>query len=399
MADLWRAVVVTATRQPPDPVHAACTVRAFLAASNLPILPAHLLQNVPPGRWAADAFSRAPIGSGPFRLERLDGNQAVLRPFEGAVRGRPAIDMLVLRFFPNLAAAGAALQRRDIQGVATVAGVGEQLTVHGAGIVTTKAALDAYTILTFNVGEGLLHALEVRRALAQSLDRDGIISQFLKGAGQRLDTPILPHSWAASDVHLPAYDPGAASRQLLAGGWQHQADGSWRQDKDQLELPLLVANAPAQLALANEVARQWRQIGIGVSVEAVTPAVLTQRLAQHNFTVALHSWSDVGADPDLYAWWHSSQIDTGTNYAGLADDELDRLLVEGRTTVDQGKRKQIYSDFQRRWAELVPSLPLFQQQLLFIHDVQIVPAGLEGTLLDGSADRFRTISTWSVNGQ
>ncbi len=399
LADLWRTVVVT----PLDNRRVQFNLRApfapFLAATALPILPAHLLQNVPVARWTADPFSHAPIGSGPFRLEQLDSNQAVLRPFEGAVRGRPTIDLLILRFFPNVAAAHAALQRRDVQGVAMMATIGEQPAVHGRTLHTTSAALDAYTILTFNVGEGLLHAIEVRRALDQSLDRDVIITRLLGGEGQRLDTPILPGSWAASAAHLPAYDPAAAIQQLQQAGWQRQANGSWSQEKDQLQLPLVVANTPPQIALANEVARQWRQIGIGVSVEAVAPTVLAQRLAQHNFTIALHDWSDIGDDPDLYTWWHSSQIDNGANYAGLADDELDQLLVAGRTTTEPSKRKQIYADAQRRWTELVPSLPLFQPRMVFIHDVLIVPSGLEGTLLNGSAGRFCTISDWSVSDQ
>lgn len=399
LAELWRSVVVT----PLDSRRIQFALKApyapFLAATHVPILPAHVLHNVPLTRWATDPFSQAPVGSGPFRLERLDSNQAVLRPFEGAVQGRPPLDLLVLRFFPNTTAAQAALQRRDIQGVAITATIGEQPAVHGSSVSTTTAALDAYTTLTFNVGEGLLHAIEVRRALVQSLDRDVIVGQLLGGVAQRLDTPILPDSWAASDAHLPGYNPAAAMEQLRSAGWQHQADGSWRQASDQLELPLVVANTPAQITLANEIARQWRQIGIRVSVEAVAPALVAQRLAEHNFTVALHSWNDVGDDPDVYAAWHSSQIDKGTNYAGLADDQLDQLLVAGRTTTDQNKRKQIYAEVQRRWVELVPSLPLFQPRLVFIHDAAIVPSGLEGTLLDGSADRFRTISAWSVTGQ
>ncbi|MBA3946310.1 MAG: peptide ABC transporter substrate-binding protein [Herpetosiphonaceae bacterium] len=399
LADLWRSVVVT----PLDSRRVQFALRVpfapFLAATAVPILPAHLLQTIPPARWTADPFSHAPIGSGPFRLERLDSSQAVLRPFEGAVRGRPSIDLLILRFFPNTASAQAALQRHDVQGVAMTATIGEQPAVRGPTLRTTTAALDEYTILTFNVGEGLLHAIEVRRALTQSLDRDAIISQMLGGVAQRLDTPILPNSWAASDARLPAYDPPAAIQQLRSAGWQRQADGAWRQDKDQLELPLVVANTPPQIALANEVARQWRQIGIGISVEAVAPAVLAQHLAQHNFTIALNDWSEVSDDPDPYALWHSSQIDNGANYAGLADDKLDQLLVAGRTTTDQTKRKQIYADVQRRWTELVPSLPLFQPHLVFIHDVLIVPSGVEGTLLDGSADRFRMISDWSVTSQ
>jgi peptide/nickel transport system substrate-binding protein len=47
-------------------------------------------------------------------------------------------------------------------------------------------------------------------------------------------------------------------------------------------------------------------------------------------------------DPDFYTVWFSSGGPLYAKPVGFADDKLDKLLEEGRTTLDQNKRKAIY---------------------------------------------------------
>lgn len=397
LAEIWRNVQVTQL----DARRIQCTLKGpfapFLAATALPILPAHLWQALPVVRWGQPGITPPVVGSGPFRLERIDGTQAVLRPFEGAVQGRPAIDVLILRFFANLAAAQDALRRRDVQGIATVARVGDGAGLKSRTLTATVAALDEYTILTFNLQQPPFDSLPVRQALAAALDRDALVNQLLPGRAQRLDTPILPGSWAADpQVHLPLYDPAQAARWLEQAGWKRGSDGVWQLNDTPLALHIMVADTTPQRSLANEVARQWRAAGVQVTVDAVAPGDLTGALSRRGFEVALHAWSDVGGDPDLYALWHSSQVEKGVNYAGLADPALDQLLEQGRTITDQAERQRIYSAVQRRWVELVPSLPLFQPRLVMQHDTRVDPTGLAGSLLHGPAGRWSTIGSWST---
>jgi peptide/nickel transport system substrate-binding protein len=68
------------------------------------------------------------------------------------------------------------------------------------------------------------------------------------------------------------------------------------------------------------------------------------------------------------------------------------LLETARTLTDQGRRNDYYFEFQRIFAEEVPSLVLFYPIYTYgvsqdIFDVQLAP-------MTNPADRFRTVSDW-----
>ena len=397
LAELWRNVLVErlddhrirfTLRQPFAP---------FLAATSLPILPRHLLEHIPVEQWPAASFSRHPIGTGPFRLHSLDESEAILRPFEGAARGRPRLDLLVLRFYPSHDAALAALRRGDVQGVAVLPVPGTASRAAPDLPDAHQLPLANYTMLTFNLREAPLDDVRLRTALTEALDREELIRSVLGTNARRIDTPIVPQLWAHSPATLPAPAGQRAAEMLDAAGWRSGPDGLRSRDEQPLRLDLVVADIPDQRAVVDEIAHQWRLVGIDVRIEALAQQELHERLRGHAFTVALHSWTDLGADPDAFALWHSSQAERGANVSGLADARIDRLLQAGRATADRDRRAQIYREFEQRWVTLVPSLPLYQQVLLYHLQAGVRPAGLDADhLWEQPAARFRKIEEWLV---
>ena len=341
---------------------------AFPSMARLPILPAHLLAGVPPEQWADAGFALQPVGSGEFRLVALDPQQALLEP----VDGNAAIDYLLLRLYPSSEAAREGLRRRDISGTATPATPGMQLVQPADPTDRSELPLGEVTLLAFNMRQAPLDNLEFRRALIQAINRDLLIENMLQGHGRRIETPVLPGTWAAGTAALPEYRRSAAQQALGRLGYAER-NSRLERDGRPLVLPLLVADVVGQAELGNEIARQLAAIGVGIELRSVPLEELRARLAQHDFTLALHSWDNLGADPDSYALWHSSQANGGANYAGLDDARIDELLTRGLQTLDQAERRSIYVEFQRRWTELLPSLPLYQSVLLYDADAAALP--------------------------
>ncbi|HLD24400.1 MAG TPA: hypothetical protein VJB96_00640, partial [Patescibacteria group bacterium] len=73
---------------------------------------------------------------------------------------------------------------------------------------------------------------------------------------------------------------------------------------------------------------------------------------------------DVPSDPDQYPFWHSTQ--SQTNVTGYSNVKIDKLLEDGRSELDQEKRKLIYADFQRRLVEDAPAIFLYYAKLYSI---------------------------------
>ncbi|MBU1256269.1 hypothetical protein KKA49_01115, partial [Patescibacteria group bacterium] len=77
-----------------------------------------------------------------------------------------------------------------------------------------------------------------------------------------------------------------------------------------------------------------------------------------NFQLFLTTF-DIPPDPDQYPFWHSTQAG---NVGKSTSEKLDKLLEDGRTTLDPNVRKTIYHEFQRVFAEELPAIVLFQPQ-------------------------------------
>jgi len=99
---------------------------------------------------------------------------------------------------------------------------------------------------------------------------------------------------------------------------------------------------------AKVVANAWKDIGVDAKIELVDTV-------PNNFQIFLGDFS-VPLDPDQYMLWHSSQDTNITNYKNL---RIDKLLEDGRTTLDQEERTKIYYDFQKYLLEDAPASFLY----------------------------------------
>lgn len=377
----------------------------FLSQATFPILPAHLLENVPPEQWASASFSQQPIGTGPYKLTELTTEHALFAANAAYHDGRPFLDEIEFRFFDTPQDAVTALTRGTIMGL----GYMGTSDLNGANLpreVTRHVTpLDAYTVLTFNLRAAPLDNLGLRRALARGLDKDALIADTLNGEVARLDTPILPGWWAAApNLAVPPWSQQATADALASLGYAPGPNGVLARDGQELTLPLITDETPDRVAAAREIARQWGALGVKVEVETLQPEALQQRLEARDFTLALHGWQRLGPDPDVLELWDSRFAEDGRNYAGLQDDEIDRMLREARQTESIAARRELYIAFQQRWLELAPSIMLYQPAFVYAtrelggvelsQPGQAAPPLLGDALLIGREDRFRNVTHW-----
>jgi peptide/nickel transport system substrate-binding protein len=402
VAAFWRTVLVDRVGERSVSFRLEAPFAPFLRLTGFPILPAHLLRNVPPEQWEVHPFNRLPVGAGPYRLVELDEQRALLRANPRYFGATPFIETIELRFFRTEQDVFAALTRSEIQGLAFTGASALADVNLPRGIVRRQALLDGYTALSFNLRDGPLTDLGTRRALATALDKDALIANVLAGKVMRLDTPIL-HGWWAETSDVSWYEPDVARAmaQLDALGYVPGADGVRVRDGQPLVFSLLTDNSPTRRAVAEEIARQWSAIGVQIVIEPVEPTEMQRRLEAHEFTIALHGWQRLGSDPDVFELWHSSQAERGRNYAGLADATIDELLASARKIYDIVDRAELYREFQERWVELAPGIILYQPILFHatvadLGDTIAVPpdAAASPHLLIGREGRFVNVNRW-----
>jgi peptide/nickel transport system substrate-binding protein len=417
----WREVRAAAS----DPLTVTLTLATplggFLPAATQPIAPAHLLADVPRGSLASDPFGQDPVGSGPFRLARLDDLGAVLESVDpGASTGagdaspaasaaaaggfpQPYLDGMEFRFFDDPAALKAAWDAGQLDGASMLppAVAADLGATQGARLIRYPSSTALAVVLNLRAGEATFADPKVRKALLEAIDRDGIVADPLLGFGS-VASSLIP-AWAPefdpSASPLVPYDPEAARKDLAAAGWKSGATG-WtpKGASNPISVTLVSADEasnPVAFATAERVATAWRAIGLEVLHESVPAAdLLAKRLEPGEFQAAVLPLV-IGLDPDLYPLLASSQTRTGgANLSGVQDPNLDKLLAAARAPGSLDERHAAYAALERQLSSQLYVLPL-----AFREDVVVLRGTLQGLTprpVGGPGDRFWDVLTWRL---
>ncbi len=400
LAAFWRNVVVEKVDDRTVRFALTAPYAPFLATTTVGLLPNHLLGALPASQVTESQFNVQPVGAGPFRLVRATTDTVVLEAFADFPGRRPWLDRIVLRFYPDDGQTLAAVQRREAQGIFMT----PQVAATSAGVLLRDERMRAlapvrasWVGLFLNTRDPLFADERVRQAIAFSLDRQQIIREAVGGQGVVAQSPLLPNTWAWEPV-LAEYQPdrGRAGLLLDAAGWRAGPDGVRRNQGNGLAFSLLSDDDPVRIQVVQVISRQLAQSGIRAepSVSGYT-GLLQNFLVPRRYQAIVYG-VDFPPDPDPYLLWHSTQArEDGFNFSSFTDTAMDRLLERARTTPDQDVRREAYVEFQRTFAQLLPSIPLYNPTYLYVQDRDLKGVEL-GTLYE-PAGRFAGARDWYVN--
>jgi peptide/nickel transport system substrate-binding protein len=227
----------------------------------------------------------------------------------------------------------------------------------------TAAHIEAHTGTTFqyigmNLENPILKNRQVRQAIAQAIDRDGMIRHLLKGGATPATGLLSPINWAyEGDVARWPYNPEEAKRLLDRAGYP-DPDGDGPLPR--FTLSFKTTNVDLRIRMAEAIQAQLKRVGIGLDIRAYEWGTFYSDIKKGNFHLYSLAWVGV-LDPDIYYQiFHSSSVPPdGDNRGRYSNPELDRLLQEGRTVSHRGERKAIYRKVQQTVAEDLPYIPLW----------------------------------------
>ena len=196
---------------------------------------------------------------------------------------------------------------------------------------------DMYVGLFINNEDPILSDKSLRQALAYAINK----SSF---SGERAISPISPLSWAFNpQVKQYPYNVSRAKELYETLPKEQRKD-----------MTLKLETTPALLDTAEKIKSNWENIGIKTQIQ-------TSGSPPEDFQILLAIQS-IPPDPDQYSFWHSTQIATNiTRYKTSKESQrIDKLLEDGRKTLDLEERKKIYMDFQRFLLEDSPVIFLYR---------------------------------------
>ncbi len=354
------------------------------------IMPRHILEGKD---VAAEEFNRHPIGTGPFVLkEWLTGQRIVLDAFDQYFEGRPSIDHYVMRVLPDAAttllelkSGGIDLMSLDPSQYAREA----QGEFYGHYFRKLRYPAFQYVYMGYNLKDPKFSDRRVRRAITHAINKADIVKGVLLGLGRPCTGPFPPESWAYNpEVKDPAYSPERSRALLKEAGWEPGADGIMQKGGVPFSFTVITnqGNEP-RLMSAEIIKEQLKAVGIEMNIKVLEwQAMLHEFIDKRRFEAVIMGWS-LSRDPDAYAIWHSSQTKEGEfNFVSYNNPEVDRLLVEGRSTFDLAERKRIYRRIHELIAEDQPYTFLYVPDALPIinrrfRGIEPAPIGISYNLI------------------
>ena len=308
-------------------------------------------------------FGKNPIGSGPFKFVKYNAGQNVeLARNDTYYGGGTAVDpskipakafAVVIR---SSAAATAALGNDEIQWQQKIESDAYTTVKDNAGVQIAEYPDNGYFYIAFNLREGHIYAEKaLREAFSMCINQEETVKVATGGNGVPVRANIPPFSWAF-DPNVKPYtlDVAGAKAKIEGAGWALGSDGVYAKGDQKLSSTLYVrVGRPQRLAFAELARDQLKECGIEVVVqEGDLNTVLVPKVLDYpnEFDTYLGGWS-TALDPDDYSIFHSSEIPSketpsANNFPGWKNATADKLLEDGRTTLDQAQRKEIYSQFQ-----------------------------------------------------
>ena len=355
------------------------------------IVPAHHFRE---NGTADPEFNEHPVGTGPFRFVEWREDEIVLEAHEEYFDGRPYLDEVVLKFFPDKRRAWSELMRGNVDVVPDL-DLEDYEVIENDDRFSVYDYLEVfYYTLLFNLKDPLLGDPVMRKAIDLAIDRQDLIDNGLQGWGVPTTGPYRPGTWPYNpDVPEAEYDPGKTSQLLESLGWRDE-DEDLILEKNGTELTLsLLADSGDLLKEAVAQRIKWQLFKVGIRVEMQfldLQRLFQERLMPGEFQGVLLQFNSSG-DPDkfTYLFWHSSQIGR-SNLGFYSSEEVDRLIETGAIESDHSERVGIYRRIHEMIARDRPAVFLFYRMNFLGASSNVLVAAAEPSVY------YRSIKDWKL---
>ena len=167
------------------------------------------------------------------------------------------------------------------------------------------------------------------------------------------------------------------------------------QDSELLKFALTTVDQPQLLAVANMLKQYWESLGASVDINALSVTDLKPIIKNRTYDALLYGEA-LGAEADLYPFWHSSQkLDPGLNLSSYENKTADQLLKDARETLDQDTKQQKYEKLQDIITADAPAIFLYNPN--YIYWVSEKVQGIDTVKIIDPAKRFINVTNWYID--
>ena len=297
------------------------------------------------GGKTADAFFKAPIGTGPFALDhwtpgteiKLAANKSYWQP------GKPYLNSVTWKYVADDNTRELMLKggQADINEEPPATSIAELQASHGIKVGLFPAAQSRF--LAFNEKVPALADVHVRRAISMAIDRKALIKVVLAGNGFASNSILAPNV-GFYDAKTPGlqYNMKAAAAELAKSKF-----------KKGLSLQFLAAGGSIEdNAVASILQASFKKLGIKLQIVTQEPSVRRKTQKAMAYQMTTTGWTMDISDPDeLLTFALTPEGGTNAFYTNYVDKAVVAAVKRGQVNVDPKIRQAAYSFVQKKTAD------------------------------------------------
>jgi peptide/nickel transport system substrate-binding protein len=295
--------------------------------------------------WANNFLKNNSAGFGPYRLKDIvRGQQAVFQARDDYYLGKPYFDTVVMREVPSSASRLSLLQGGAVD-IAQFLAPREYLSLKTSPTATFDAVAASYGLwLELNAKIPPFDNVQVRQAMNYLLPRDEIIKTVYYDLASK-QTACIPQGYPMVDYSFFNYDENVdkAKELLKQAGFANGFKTTISYD----------AGNPVQEPIALIFQTSLRRVGVEAVLDKLPAGVFYENVSRRQKPIIFYFDSPWTPDPGYStALYFSSK--SFVDYSNYSNPEVDKLIQEGMETLDDPRRKTIYTQVQKIVMEEAP---------------------------------------------
>ena len=315
------------------------------------------------------------VSAGPFMLERfIPGSEAVLTAFDDYWDGRPYLDEVVLRGYPDEGAMLAAIESREVN----FAPYPPSSAIPRLSETDGIKVMAGPPLINFFLGNNMMNApldnRDIRLAVNYAISRENLIEAVLYGLGELPASFVGPTEFGfdSAGYEISTQDLEKAAEHMEASG---------------LEMPV-------PISLTYESNRFWPQmaeliksdleaVGFDVTLDPQDAGTYWGKVLGGESQLNMNQRSLWVPDPDNKVVLLQSGEATAQGETGIVgalpeySAKMDELLAAGRSEIDLEQRAEIYKEIQDMILEELPYVMLayYTKPVVMAANVNDLPIG------------------------
>ena len=326
-------------------------------------------------------LAQNPVGTGPFKFEKwIKGDQISYTRFDQYWGEKAKISKLIFKIVPEDTTRIAMVKTGEAQAANLVPVTEADRLSKDSAFKLIRTPLYRTEFIAFNTEKAPFNNPKVRRAIAEAIDFQGLISGVYNNSGTSGVSTLGPAVYGYNPNLKPySYNLENAKKLLAEAGYPNGFTANF-----------YVADRKIRIKLAEVIQAELKPLGIDLKIVVLEQGAFFAASEKGEHDLCIDGWSNSTGDADfcLSPTLTARGIPTGDNYSRYNNPTVTALLDQARGETNSDKRLALYYQAQEIIRE---DAPLLTTQVT--EDLSVTRKNVEGLWITaGGTTIFNNVS-------